>query len=272
VEFVLVDDCSDEQRATLPILHSFRASARETQTTIVRFRRRMHYAHGLAYAFSLARGDVLFVSQDMVLTPDCVSEVLEVAAKDESIGVVRPTSQHMDWAKAFAQAPLAPQPTFVQIIAFAAELRRRFAREATDWPMLIGDAMLVKRSVIDRIGVFDTRFYAYLADIDYGVRLHRAGFRHVIARGAWLHHEGAGTAREIAASGGQPINEERQEMLKDVEAAYALFRQKWGEANLPPCFRDMKREHFERLHALPPLPGGEFQPPLELTPDIGEIL
>jgi GT2 family glycosyltransferase len=274
VEFVLIDDCSDDARATLPVLQTFRGAADGAAVTIVRFRRRMHYAAGLAYAFSLARGQsVLFVSQDMVIPPDCVAALFEAAGRDPATGVVRPTSQHMDWARAFAQAPPVPAPTFPEIAAFAADVRRRFDGQADDWPMLIGDAMLVKRSVIERIGVFDPRFYAYLADIDYGVRLRRAGFRHVIARDAWLHHEGAGTARETAAAGGQSFEEERREMLADVARAYAQFRAKWGEANLPPHFRDMKRHDFEALHALPgPLPGDAFVPPLTLSDDIGEVV
>src|SRR5439155_11059883 len=155
------------------------------------------------------------------------------------------------------------------IARYAADVRSRSGGEVVDWPMLIGDAMLVKRAVIDRIGVFDTRFYAYMADIDYGVRLHRAGFRHAIARGAWLHHEGEGTAKETAATGGATMPEYSRRMLAEVAAAYEQFRQKWGGDNLPPTFREMKRHHFEALHALPgEVPGDTFQPPLTLGDDL----
>src|SRR5687768_4098051 len=243
VEFVLIDDHSDPQRATLPLLSEFRETIGDAaETKIVRFKRRMHYTHALAYGLSLARGDqVLFTSQDMVISPPCIEELVDAARRDERIGVIRPTSQHMDWAKTFVQSP----PANRDASQFAAEIRQRFAGEIVDWPMLIGDAMLIARAVIDRIGVFDTRYRGFMGDIDYGVRLHRAGFRHVIARGAWLHHEGAGTAKESgdAQAGGEG-------MMRLVQTAYAEFRRKWGEEYLPPHFRDMRREHFERLHAL----------------------
>jgi glycosyltransferase involved in cell wall biosynthesis len=276
VEFVLVDDCSEEgAAATLPTLRRFKAtvSAAGVACTLLRFRRPMHYTAGLAYALSLARGDdVLFVSHDMVVPPQCVAELLTVAEADSSIGVLRPTSGHMDWAKSFVQAPPMPPRSFEDVADFGGQIRERFGGDATPWPMLIGDAMLIKRAAIDRIGVFDTRFYAYLGDIDYGVRLHRAGFRHAIARGAWLHHEGGGTARESAAAGGPSISDQAGEMLEQVQAAYDLFRKKWGEVILPPHFRHMKRQHFEALHALPPGDGDAFVPPLKLSADVGEIL
>jgi hypothetical protein len=275
-QFVLVDDCSDEAiGATLPILRQFKATvaAAGVPCTVVRFRRPMHYTAGLAYSFSLARGaSVLFVSHDMIVPPQCVAELLTVAEADESIGVLRPTSGHMDWAKPFVQLPPVTPRSFEDVADFAGEIRTRFGGDATPWPMLIGDAMLVKRAVIDGIGVFDTRFHAYLGDIDYGVRLHRAGLRHVIARGAWLHHEGGGTARESAAAGGPSVAEQSGEMLEQVRTAYELFRRKWGEANLPPNFRDMKRQHFEMLHALPRSDADAFVPPLVLSDEIGEIL
>jgi GT2 family glycosyltransferase len=272
-EYVLVDDCSDSDRAVLPALESFRRGAAPAGTRIVRFKRQMHYGHGIAYAMSLARGEqVLFVSHDMIVTPDCIAELLDVAAGDKKIGVVRPTSEHMDWAKSFAIAPPAPVQSADEAFKFSADVRRHFGSQAVDWPMLIGDAMLIRRSVIDRIGVFDTRFYGFMGDIDYGIRLHRAGFRHVIARGAWLHHEGNGTAKAAAAAGDSTVQEQGRKMVQQVESAYALFRQKWGESNLPPHFREMKRPHFEALHALGRMTGDEIIPPLVLTDDIGELV
>jgi hypothetical protein len=272
-EFIFIDDHSDPAIGIVPLLEAFRAAAAPADVRIIRFRQQMHYAYGLAAGFSLARGDsVLFVSHDMMLTPDCVAAMLEAGRGDLQIGIVRPTSQHMDWAKSFAQSPPPGVTTIDSIFAFSAEIRRLFGNEIIDWPMLIGDAMLVSRSVIEAIGVFDTRYFGFMTDIDYGVRAHRAGFRHVIARGAWLHHEGNGAAKETAATGGASVPEQAREMLKLVEAAYVQFRRKWGGEHLPPTFREMRRSHFETLHHLSRLPAGQFQPPIALTPDIAEFL
>jgi len=171
------------------------------------------------------------------------------------------------------QLPPPATETFNDVAAFAQQVRDQHGGEAVDWPMLIGDAMYVTRAAIDRIGVFDTRFYGFMSDIDYGIRLHRAGFRHVIARGAWLSHEGNGTAKATAAAGGMDVRQQGQAMLDLVAAAYEQFRLKWGFENFPPHFREMRRHHFDALHAMPgELPGDGFQPSLKLNDDVAEVV
>jgi len=278
-EVLLIDDCSEPGRDVLPLLTSFRAelatATPRTAVRIVRFRRPMHYGLGLAYALSIARRDtaVLFLSHDMMLTPACLRAMTAVIAADREVGIVRPSSQHMDWAKPLTIAPPAPIETFEAASAFADDVYKQFINGAFEWPMLIGDAMQIRRAVIDRIGVFDPQFPTYMGDIDYGIRAARAGFRHVIARGAWLHHEGNGTAKETATAGGESVLQQGRRMLAMVEESYARFRQKWGEANFPPHFRDMRRQHFEALHALPGrLSGDAFVPQLTMSDDIGEMI
>jgi len=42
--------------------------------------------------------------------------------------------------------------------------------------------------VIQTIGTFDPMFYGYFADHDYGIRAECAGFRLLLARGAFAYH------------------------------------------------------------------------------------
>ena len=62
----------------------------------------------------------------------------------------------------------------------------------TEDQVLSGDSILVKRAVLERIGVMDTQFFGYFGDVDFGLRCHLAGFKLICAKGAWLRHEGAG--------------------------------------------------------------------------------
>lgn len=273
VEFILADDHSDDVHAVAPLLKYFAARLAPHPTRAFRFRRQVHYAHGLAYTFSMARGDdVLFVSHDMILTPDCIEELHDRSRADATAGVLRPTSAHMDWARAHAVAPPEPPRTMNDVFATSAAVRARSRGQVVDWPMLIGDAMWVTRATLDRIGVFDTRFYGFWADIDYGVRLHRAGLRHAIARGAWLHHEGNGANKESAAAAGRPIGDKQQEVLELARSAYELFRGKW-DPTLPADFKAIRRADFDRLHAAPASPAARlFHPPVPPPPELIEEL
>jgi GT2 family glycosyltransferase len=162
----------------------------------------------------------------------------------------------MDWANSLALRPPAPPRSIDDVFAFSAEIRRQFGAQWVDWPALIADAVLIKRELIDRIGVFDAEFPGFMADIDYGLRAQRAGYANVIALGAWLHHAGGGTRAK---------NEQQAaELTATLAAAYARFKQKWPAPGLPEQPMQISQDHVRQLLELPPLPGnGEYTPPMK---------
>ena len=61
---------------------------------------------------------------------------------------------------------------------------------------ITGCALLVKRNVIDRIGMLDERFFAYYEEVDFALRARRAGFKAVYIPSAVIWHKvGAATKR-----------------------------------------------------------------------------
>jgi hypothetical protein len=54
------------------------------------------------------------------------------------------------------------------------------------YPM--GCGMAVRRSAVERVGGFDDHMINYYDDVDYGIRLWRAGYRVVVAPDAWIDH------------------------------------------------------------------------------------
>jgi GT2 family glycosyltransferase len=57
-----------------------------------------------------------------------------------------------------------------------------------------GGAMLVHRSVIEDIGLFDPNFFAYQEDVDFAVRSRLAGYRCCHLPLAIIYHKGGGTS------------------------------------------------------------------------------
>jgi GT2 family glycosyltransferase len=58
---------------------------------------------------------------------------------------------------------------------------------------VLGCAMLIRRDVLETIGLFDERFFAYYEDLDYCRRAQAAGFRLVTVPAARLWHNVAST-------------------------------------------------------------------------------
>jgi GT2 family glycosyltransferase len=60
---------------------------------------------------------------------------------------------------------------------------------ARDIPAASGAALLVRRRVFERIGLFDTAYFMYLEDVDFSLRAKTAGFRVVLSPKAIAWHE-----------------------------------------------------------------------------------
>ncbi len=60
-----------------------------------------------------------------------------------------------------------------------------------------GGAMLVHRSVIEDIGLFDSRFFAYCEDVDFALRARLAGYRCAFVPDATVVHKQVGTGSKM---------------------------------------------------------------------------
>jgi glycosyltransferase involved in cell wall biosynthesis len=272
LEYVLLDDCSDEEQNIVGLFRDFRSGvAREAR--IVRFAKHLHYTHGVAYGLSLARGDlVLFLSHDMALTPECLRVLLQLSTNRPEYGVIRPASGHMDGAPGDVVCrPPFPLRNLRDVESFSRYVARCRGDEIVDADCLIGDAMLISRRVLDRIGVFDTRFRGFFADVDFGLRAQRAGFRLGFASGAWLHHEGSGFSKDGVLSGKFTRPEIDEKNWADMTIAYGLFREKWSAVPATP-YPGLEQIPWGELRALPADLHTLAQPPIELDPTVGEIL
>ncbi|OGG08337.1 hypothetical protein A2154_03625, partial [Candidatus Gottesmanbacteria bacterium RBG_16_43_7] len=65
-----------------------------------------------------------------------------------------------------------------------------------DTDFVTGCSLFIKRTVIDEVGLFDPRYFAYLEDVDLSLRLHKRGYRTVYIPDSIVWHANA------AASGG----------------------------------------------------------------------
>jgi cellulose synthase/poly-beta-1,6-N-acetylglucosamine synthase-like glycosyltransferase len=277
VELVLIDDASDPAAQMPQLLGEFagevRTMTREARVTQLLFKQHQHYSRALAQGLSVCTGKhVLFVSHDMLITPDYVRTLLAVAATDRSIGLVRGTSPYVD---CFPHHVIAPPPQLPirrleDLEAFSALVSRYFGLYFEEDQLLTGDSMLITRAALDKIGVFDPGYFGYFGDIDFGLRLQRAGFKMVCAKGAWLWHEGAGAYRSEQQKTHEEYARIHERRMKVVNEAYLRFREKW-DLSLPPAYAGTAAIPFERLRRVPSPAAGEYQPPVPPDPAICEI-
>jgi len=233
-QLILIDDASAPSEQIRARFEAVRTQAPGHEVKIIRATERLHYSRVFAVGLHFAKHDnVLFISNDMLVTPHFLLALLGVAALDARFGIIRGTSNFVDSHPEHTVALPGELKSYGDVLSFSASRFNDLGLHHVEDRMLSGDAVLVKRRLIERIGVFDCRFFGYFGDIDYGMRAHLAGFKLVCAKGAWLHHLGGGYVKTEAMAGGKDYATLMAERLKVVDDAYQLFKAKW-DPTLPP--------------------------------------
>lgn len=186
-ELILVDDFSPD--GTLDV---FRA-AREfhPNTRIFSFGTNLEYCESVNAFLSHAQGDYLiFISNDIFVNPSYLRELLEIARGRPECGILRGCSNFVDNSSPLHNVDTAEFRSQEAFFAFGAGIAREHrTSELVEERFLVGDAFLVSRPVIRKIGTIDTRFVGYCGDLDFGLRAQIAGFRVALARSAFAFHE-----------------------------------------------------------------------------------
>lgn len=249
-EFILIDDNSDPAEGILDVFCQFRDRAQDQAVKIIRTKTRQHYSGVFSIGVHHATCEpIFFISNDMMVTTRFMQALLLVSALSREFGIVRGTSNHCDSHPEHVAAPPAMPSSYQEVEAFAQKIFAANACSYVEDDLLSGDAILVKRSVVERIGVMDLRFFGYFGDVDYGMRAHLAGFKLVCAKGAWLFHEGAGHVKRDLECTDRGVEELHRARMAMVESAYQKFRAKW-ELEGPAVYDNLGRlSYFAQARA-----------------------
>ena len=255
-EFILIDDHSSEDERILDVFRKHRAAAVGHECRIVRAKRQQHYSGVFSIGLHLATREIIFfISNDMLVTPTFLQAQLIVSALSPDFGIVRGTSNYTDSHPEHQVEPVTPVRSFEDITKFSASVFNNAGAQFVEDRVLSGDAVLIKRDLVKKIGVLDLRFFGYFGDVDYGMRAHLAGFKLVCAKGAWLYHVGGGhVKREVVKAPNANVEVHVAKRMALVETAYQEFRRKWS-MELPPTYPrtgpllyfDMARANAEKV-------------------------
>jgi len=247
-ELLLVDDRSPDD--TLEVYRE--AGKWHANTRVFSFDSNLEYCHSVNAFLSHARGTrLLFLSNDIFVNPSYLRALLGAAQANPACGILRGCSNFVDNDSAAHNVPTGPLPTRRARFAFGAEIARRHAsRPLADERYLVGDAFLVTRALLERIGTYDTRFVGYCADMDLGLRAQIAGFRVVLVPSAFAVHE-----EHVNITYLSPAAQQEKIALRMARAAEALrlFLEKYG---LPPRaasvnqlpWAQLSSQRFDRAH------------------------
>jgi len=139
---------------------------------------------------------VLLLNNDTILNTGWLGRLLRALHSDPAIGLAGPCSNCVSGA----QQVETRYEGLADLDGFAWDWGKARDGLTVDVSRLVGFCLLIKRAVIDSIGLLDEQFgVGCYDDDDYTLRAIQAGYRAVIAADAFVHHFGARTFLGIGA-------------------------------------------------------------------------
>ncbi len=172
------------------------------QIKVIHNKKNLGFAEANNIGYYEAKGDyILFLNNDIVVNPNFLTVLVEEIEKEKYIGGVQPKILQMNNHKKldcvggfltstgalyhFGYGKNADSPKYNQrLLIFSMK----------------GAAMLFKREVLEKVGLFDKSFFAYFEETDLCHRIWLAGYKIFYVPRAIIYHKGGGTSGKMNSS------------------------------------------------------------------------
>lgn len=193
-EIILVDNASKDDSVNY-------VKKNYPKITIVQSESNLGFAGGNNLGFKKCNGKyVLFLNNDTITTEDFLAPLVKFMEEREDVGIVQPkilfhrpgTSLHHK---------VNSVGSFLLDTGFLYHLDYGKSVKSTTYPYEIfsayGACFLARKKVIDRVGLFDTTYFAYFEETDLCHRVWLAGWKIMAITNALIYHKGAKTAKRL---------------------------------------------------------------------------
>jgi GT2 family glycosyltransferase len=180
--------------SSLPLNFAAQNNITESSLQIINTQDNLGYAKGnnIGIREALKRGAdyILLLNDDTVVSPDFLSILLETAEKSTTIGIVGPAIYYFDdpqkiW---FAGAQFDQDSCMIKSHE-TPDVDNIASSDVIDSDYITGCALLIKKAVIEKIGLLDERFFLYWEDVDWGLRAKGAGLKNFVVRQSGIWHK-----------------------------------------------------------------------------------
>ncbi len=144
---------------------------------------------GIRYALERGAEYVWLLNNDTVVEVDTLSRLVETGESSSEIGLVSPTVHYFD-----DKTKVQFAGSYIDIATFDIHYPENKESveavfQAGPSVLLWGTALLIKTSVIKKIGLLDERFFAYWEDKEYSLRSLKSGYRNIVCATARIYHK-----------------------------------------------------------------------------------
>jgi hypothetical protein len=203
LEIIVVDNGSDDDTVEMVSRHY-------PKVQLIQNDRNLGFARPNNQALTLSRGRyALLLNPDTIVLPQALEHLVEFADAHPQVGIVGPKvlnrngTMQLQCRRSFA----TPWDLFCYFSRLSKIFpkSRLFARYLVTYrdeneihpvDAISGACMLIRRAMLEQIGMLDERFFAYQEDTDYSFRAHQAGWEvYYYPRAQIVHYAGRGGSR-----------------------------------------------------------------------------
>jgi GT2 family glycosyltransferase len=150
---------------------------------------------GIRYALQRGADYVLLLNNDTRVDQMVLTALVRTGEANPKVGLASPKVYYFDRPRVIYYAgarrgwlPLLPRLIGTGGTRSATAGERGQVEQLQEVDYVWGQAMFIKREVIERIGLLDPAFFMYYEDVDYCLRAKRAGYKIVCVPSACVWH------------------------------------------------------------------------------------
>jgi GT2 family glycosyltransferase len=184
---ILVCDMASDEDPTL-----FIKPEDYPQTQLLLSKKNLGFAGGNNWGIRQARGEyLLMVNNDTELTPDLIDRLLVPFFADARIGVTSPKIKFFFHPTIIQYAGFNKMNPFTGRTSTVGEMEEDKGQYDVSGETFgaHGCAMMVKREVVDSVGMFPEKFFLYYEEWDWSARIKKAGYKIWYVADATIFHK-----------------------------------------------------------------------------------
>ena len=186
IEIIVMDNGSDNDLERL-------SSLDKRLVKLIFNKKNLGFAGGHASALPYCKGEFIFIlNNDALVEKNSIKNAVKRMSLDDKIAVVGGRSYHLsdEGASSGFYSYQRIDPSTADVHTYGGDDGR-----AEDTVTVSGSAALIRRSVIDTVGYFDERFFAYYEETDLFALYLRAGYRIVYDPAVRIQHKDGASTR-----------------------------------------------------------------------------
>ncbi len=129
---------------------------------------------GIKKALKQKADYVLLLNNDVIVSPNFLKELVKAGEKDKKIGILGPIGGKINWL-------------YTKGIHIQSPKSKVQSPKLVDY--ITGACMLVKREVVEKIGLMHEKYFLYYEDVEWCLRARKIGFKCVMVPESKIYHK-----------------------------------------------------------------------------------